>query len=78
MEKGKMLTPKKSSIATHFVKVTNEGEATDIFRLEASTDSSLEVVLVNNLIEVEAGETVEVPVYIRVPEEKQRQLFNLR
>ncbi|QFT87780.1 Immune inhibitor A peptidase M6 [Bacillus sp. THAF10] len=70
LEKGKMLTPKKSSIATHFVKVTNEGEATDIFRLEASTDSSLEVVLVNNLIEVEAGETVEVPVYIRVPEEK--------
>lgn len=78
LEKGEWLTPKKSSIATHYVKLTNEGEATDIFRLEANTDNDLEIALVNNLIEVEAGETVEVPVYVRVMEDKTKATIHFK
>lgn len=78
LEKGKWLPAKKSEIATHFVKITNKGEATDIFRLEVTNDNNLEVVLVNNLIEVEAGKTVEVPVYIRVTEGETKAIINFK
>ncbi|TMW71011.1 M6 family metalloprotease domain-containing protein [Alteribacter natronophilus] len=55
-------------IATYTFEVTNTGEETDIFRLETDIEADWEHVLKNNLIEVEAGETAEVPVYVQIPE----------
>ncbi|MDQ0270493.1 M6 family metalloprotease domain-containing protein [Cytobacillus purgationiresistens] len=57
-------------IATHNFKVTNTGEETDLFRLTAETEAGWETRLMHNVIEVEAGETVEVPVYVEVPEDE--------
>jgi len=53
-------------IAEYNFSVTNTGEATDIFRIDV--DSEWELMLPNNLVEVEAGETVNVPVYVQLPE----------
>ncbi|WP_433957030.1 M6 family metalloprotease domain-containing protein [Cytobacillus horneckiae] len=58
-------------IATYSYNVTNTGEETDIFRLNALTEAGWEVKLLNNLVEVAAGETVEVPVYVEIPEGEQ-------
>ncbi len=55
-------------IAEYNFSVTNTGEETDIFRLDASTESEWEYMLPNNIVEVEAGETVDVPVYVEIPE----------
>ncbi|UTR10415.1 hypothetical protein MM300_21520 [Evansella sp. LMS18] len=55
-------------IAEYTFQVTNTGEETDIFRLDVESDSGWELRLLNNLIEVEAGETVDVPVYVQIPE----------
>src|SRR5690625_1068808 len=56
-------------VATHIFSVTNTGEATDLFRIEVDTDAGWETMTLHNVIEVEAGETVEVPVYVKVPED---------
>lgn len=56
-------------VATHTFSVTNTGEATDLFRIEVDTDAGWETMTLHNVIEVEAGETVEVPVYVKVPED---------
>lgn len=55
-------------VATHYFSVTNTGDATDLFRIQADTDAGWETMIQHNVIEVEAGETVEVPVYVEVPE----------
>ncbi|MDY0409293.1 M6 family metalloprotease domain-containing protein [Paracerasibacillus soli] len=54
-------------IATHTFSVTNTGEATDLVRIQAEIDTGWETMIHHNVIEVEAGETVEVPVYVKVP-----------
>ncbi|MDY0409303.1 M6 family metalloprotease domain-containing protein [Virgibacillus soli] len=55
-------------VATHYFQVTNTGEATDLFRINVNTDAGWETMIQHHVIEVEAGETVEVPVYVKVPE----------
>lgn len=55
-------------VATYHFSVTNTGEATDIFRLDVQSQAGWEYALLNNLIEVEAGKTVNVPVYVKIPE----------
>lgn len=54
-------------IAVYHFSVTNTGETTDLIRLQAKTEAGWETVLQNNVVEVEAGETVEIPVYVKIP-----------
>lgn len=54
-------------VAVYNFNVTNTGEATDLIRLNAKTDAGWQLQLQNNVIEVEAGKTVTVPVYVKIP-----------
>ena len=58
-------------VATHKFSVTNTGEATDLIRIKAETVAGWETKIQHNVIEVAAGETVDVPVYVKIPEGKQ-------
>lgn len=55
-------------VAAYYFKVTNTGEAADLIRLNAKTEAGWELILEHNVIEVQAGETVEVPVYVKIPQ----------
>ncbi|MBU5466873.1 M6 family metalloprotease domain-containing protein [Virgibacillus sp. MSJ-26] len=55
-------------IATQNFSITNTGEATDLIRIGVETDLDWETMVEHNVIEVEPGETVDVPVYVEVPE----------
>lgn len=57
-------------VAVHHFDVTNTGEETDLVRVEASNDDDWEVELMNDVIEVEPGETKDVPVYVDIPEDE--------
>ncbi|MDY0393714.1 FixG Ig-like domain-containing protein [Virgibacillus halophilus] len=54
-------------VAVYHFKVTNTGEAADLVRIKAKTDDDWELQLDHNVIEAEAGKTVDVPVYVDVP-----------
>jgi M6 family metalloprotease-like protein len=54
-------------VSVHNYAVTNTGEETDLIRVQAESD--WETMVEHNVIEVPAGETVEVPVYVEIPEE---------
>ena len=58
-------------IATHDFSVTNTGVATDLIRITADTEAGWETMIQHNVIEVAAGETVDVPVYVEIPENEQ-------
>jgi hypothetical protein len=58
------------NVAVYNFNVTNTGNSTDIFRLDAKTASGWDVMLQNNFVEVPAGETVEVPVFVKIPKNK--------
>ncbi len=58
-------TPGK--VATYYFNVTNTGKATDLIRLNTQTDAGWDIQLQHNVIEVEAGKTVAVPVYVKIP-----------
>ncbi|MGN7401758.1 M6 family metalloprotease domain-containing protein [Cytobacillus praedii] len=55
-------------VAAYYFKVTNTGEAADLIRLNAKTEAGWELILEHNVIEVQAGETVDVPVYVKIPQ----------
>ncbi|RYG74171.1 M6 family metalloprotease domain-containing protein [Lentibacillus lipolyticus] len=54
-------------VATYNFKVNNTGETADLFRININTQSDWETMLEHDVIEVEAGETVNVPVYVKIP-----------
>lgn len=58
-------------VAIHNFSVTNTGEETDLIRINADTEASWETLIQHNVIEVAAGETVDVPVFVKIPENKQ-------
>lgn len=58
-------------IATYQYAVTNRGEERDLIRISAGLDEDWEVYTEQDVIEVEAGETVHVPVYVKIPEKEQ-------
>ncbi|MBS4190785.1 M6 family metalloprotease domain-containing protein [Bacillus sp. FJAT-49705] len=58
-------TPGK--IAVYNFNVKNTGTATDLVRLNVKTDAGWDVQLQHNVIEVEAGKTATVPVYVKIP-----------
>ncbi|WP_433958369.1 M6 family metalloprotease domain-containing protein [Cytobacillus horneckiae] len=70
IENGTVERALPGKIATHHFKVTNTGEETDLVRLQAEVDAGWETKLMNSVIEVPAGETVEVPVYAEVPDDQ--------
>ncbi|MDR2711979.1 MAG: hypothetical protein LBB91_02560 [Clostridiales bacterium] len=55
-------------VATQWFTVKNTGDATDIIRV--GVDCALDFTLLNDLYAIEAGETIEIPVYIRIPAAK--------
>jgi M6 family metalloprotease-like protein len=57
-------------VAVQNFSVTNTGEKTDLIRINAETGAGWETMIEHNVIEVAAGETVEVPVYVDIPENK--------
>ncbi|AVR00981.1 hypothetical protein OBCHQ24_18925 [Oceanobacillus iheyensis] len=69
-ESGEQEQAIPGKVAKHYFHVTNTGEATDLFRLRADIDGGWETMLEQEVIEVESGETVKVPVYVEVPENK--------
>lgn len=56
-------------IAVHHFDVTNNGEETDLIRIEANTDDDWETELENDVIEVAPGETKDIPVYVEIPDD---------
>ncbi|MCL1874171.1 MAG: immune inhibitor A [Clostridiales bacterium] len=62
---GKQESADPGRVATQWFKVTNTGAATDIIRAEA--DCGFEFTLLNDLYAIEAGQTIEIPVYFRIP-----------
>ena len=64
-EAGEVSEAAQGMVAVQEVKVTNPGEQTDLYRL--AIDSDWETALTHEVIEVAAGETVTVPVYLQVP-----------
>ncbi|MFS0644460.1 M6 family metalloprotease domain-containing protein [Siminovitchia sp. 179-K 8D1 HS] len=60
-------------VATYHFSVTNTGENTDLYRLNVETEAGWETMLQHKVIEVAAGQTVEVPVYVKIPEGKDPQ-----
>lgn len=54
-------------VAVYNFNVTNTGTGTDLVRLNAGTDAGWDVRLQHEVIEVPAGQTVSVPVYVKIP-----------
>jgi len=57
-------------VATYNFTVKNTGAATDLFRINVKTDGNWETQIQNNVIEVGAGQSVTVPVYVKIPNGK--------
>ncbi|MCL1873259.1 MAG: hypothetical protein FWF85_03990 [Clostridiales bacterium] len=62
---GKFEAADPGRVATQWFTVTNTGDATDIIRVGA--DCALDFTLLNDLYAVEAGQTIEIPVYVGIP-----------
>ena len=54
-------------VAIHRFHVTNTGEGEDLIRLKATTADGWTTTLDANVLDVPAGSTVTVPVYVTVP-----------
>ncbi|GAB3801917.1 M28 family peptidase [Virgibacillus kimchii] len=66
-ESGEVERAEAGRVSVHNYAVTNTGEETDLIRVQAESD--WETMVEHNVIEVPAGETVNVPVYVEIPEE---------
>lgn len=60
----------QDKVAVYHFNVTNTGEAKDLIRIKASGGNGWAVQLDNNVLAVEPGATVKVPVYVKVPKGK--------
>jgi hypothetical protein len=54
-------------VAVHTFAVTNTGQAEDLVRIKAETADGWETTVSHDVLDVPAGETVDVPVYVTVP-----------
>lgn len=54
-------------VAVYTFPVTNTGQATDLVRVAATTDAGWVTAVEHTVVEVQAGETVQVPVYVSLP-----------
>ena len=55
-------------VAVHRFRVTNTGEGTDLIRVAASTEAGWTTQVAHDVIEVEAGQSKDVAVYVTLPE----------
>ncbi|MCL1874516.1 MAG: hypothetical protein FWF85_10445, partial [Clostridiales bacterium] len=62
---GKFEPADPGRVATQWFTVKNTGSATDIVR--AAVDCGLDFTLLNDLYAIDADQTIEIPVYIRIP-----------
>ncbi|MEH7526131.1 M6 family metalloprotease domain-containing protein, partial [Bacillus sp. JJ1503] len=60
----------EDKVAVYHFNVTNTGEAKDLIRVNASAGDDWEVQLEHNVVAVEPGATVAVPVYVKIPKGK--------
>ena len=60
----------QDKVAVYHFNVTNTGEAKDLIRIKASAGDGWAVQLDNNVLAVEPGATVKVPVYVKIPKGK--------
>lgn len=60
----------QDKVAVYNFKVTNTGEAKDLIRVNASAGNDWTVQLDKNVVAVEPGATVNVPVYVKIPKGK--------
>ncbi|MBM7693804.1 M6 family metalloprotease-like protein [Peribacillus deserti] len=60
----------QEKVAVYHFNVTNTGEAKDLIRVNASAGDDWKVQLDHNVIAVEPGATVAVPVYVKIPKGK--------
>ena len=65
---NKLTTALPGNVAFMEYTVINTGNATDIVRITLSGDLSWNTTLPNNLFSIGAGEQINVPVYIEIPE----------
>lgn len=54
-------------VAVYYFNVKNTGNATDLYRLNVKTQANWETMLEQNVVEVKAGESVDIPVYVKIP-----------
>ena len=64
---GKYEPAAPGRVATQWFTIKNTGSATDIIRI--NVDCGMEFTLLNDLYAINAGETLEIPVYVRIPAE---------
>jgi len=65
---GEASEGKAGKVAVQEIKITNKGTQTGLYRLSTENDRNWDSMLSYEVIEVKAGETVTVPLYIEVPE----------
>ncbi|GHH96930.1 M6 family metalloprotease domain-containing protein [Neobacillus kokaensis] len=67
VKNGKTEFAAPGKIGVYYFDVTNTGKATDLIRVSTKTDAGWDIQLQHNVVEVEAGKTVSVPVYVKIP-----------
>jgi M6 family metalloprotease-like protein len=60
----------EGKVAVYHFNVTNTGEAKDLIRVNAFAGADWTVQLDHNVLAVEPGKTVDVPVYVKIPKGK--------
>ncbi|MBB6451284.1 M6 family metalloprotease-like protein [Geomicrobium halophilum] len=71
VDKNTVVRAEPGRVAEYNFSVTNNGEETDLIRLSVDIEDEWEYMLEHDVIEVEAGESVDVPVYVDLPEHEQ-------
>jgi M6 family metalloprotease-like protein len=67
LEQGSAEPARAGRVAVQTFEVTNTGEGEDLIRVEPSSDAGWATSIGANVLDVPAGETVDVPVYVKVP-----------
>jgi len=55
-------------VAVQMFQVTNSGEGEDLIRVEPSSAAGWATSVESNVLDVPAGQTVDVPVYVKLPD----------
>ena len=65
---GAVSEAEPGKVAVQEIQITNKGTKTGLYRLSSENEKDWEWLLSYEVIEVEPGETVTVPLYVEVPE----------
>jgi uncharacterized membrane protein len=67
LAKGSSAPAAPGRVAKQVMRVTNTGQGEDLIRVKASTAFGWATAVESNVLDVPAGATVDVPVYVSVP-----------